>query len=657
MKREVIALALVLVLALLTPLAVAARGQTEEVVPRAAPDAAAVPSEFTDPPSLAARIRSGELPPIDERLPRQPLVLQPNHEIGVHGGTLVRGNIPQMESNLILNRPATDTEPNIVRDWEFSDEGRVLTLYLREGLKWSDGAPVTADDYLFGFYDVAWNEEINPVPPGWARVHGEPLEMEKVDDFTVRIISPRPYYALIHQMNMVGANWFFSPWPKHWFSTYHADYNENANQIAQQAGFDTWYLYFRELMPQLHADHGFVGEKLGRPTLNPWVFVEETPTTYVYERNPFYFKVDTEGNQLPYIDRHVAVKIDDAEVRLLKILNGELDFAAWGVSLENYPVIKGNEAAGGYEAWVAADLWASGAVFVINQTYDGENAEVVAPLLRELEFRQALSLAIDRETINELVALGQGTIRQAAVHPDTPGYNPAWGEEHPYLAYDPAQANELLDNLGLTRRDSAGFRLDPQGRPFALNIPINPAQPFWLPSAELVRDHWQAVGIRTNVRTIAGAAFSPILNSSTYSVFVWVLDRMHGPAFVAARGSWLNPNFWFGPIGPFWKNWLGTDGREGEEPPQLIKDLFERAELLPFVSPEEQVEITRFIGDTYAENLWMIGTFGMPGKPVVAKTGLGNVRRDAYPDNISTGGVRNNWMEQFYWRDAARRNQ
>ena len=657
MKRLFFVPVLVLVLLLFTPMAVAARGQTEEDVPRAAPDAAAMPSEFTDPPSLAARVRNGELPQIDERLPRQPLVLQPNHEIGVHGGTLVRGNLPQMESNLILNRPATDTEPNIVRDWEFSDEGRVLTLYLREGLRWSDGAPVTADDYLFGFYDVAWNEEINPVAPGWARVHGERIEMEKVDDFTVRIISPRPYYAIIHQMNMVGANWHFSPWPKHWFSTYHADYNENASQIARQAGFDTWYLYFRELMPQLHADHGFIGEKLGRPTLNPWVFVEETPTTYVYERNPFYFKVDTEGNQLPYIDRHVIVKIDDAEVRLLKILNGELDFVAWGVSLENYPVIKGNEAAGGYEAWVAADLWASGAVFVINQNYDGDNAEVVGPLLRELEFRQALSLAIDRETINELVALGQGTLRQAAVHPDTPGYDPAWGEEHPYLAYDPARANELLDNLGMTRRDSAGFRLDPEGRPFALNIPINPAQPFWLPSAELVRDHWQAVGIRTNVRTVAGAAFSPILNSSTYSVFVWVLDRMHGPAFVAARGSWLNPNFWFGPIGPFWKNWLATDGREGEEPPQLIKDLFERAELLPFVSPEEQEEITRFIGDTYAENLWMIGTFGMPGKPVVASNGLGNVRREAFPDNISTGGVRNNWMEQFYWRDAARRNQ
>jgi peptide/nickel transport system substrate-binding protein len=655
MKRYVVIL--LLSLTLLTPSAVVARGQADADVPRAAPDAAAIPSDFTDPPVLAARVRAGELPPIDERLPREPLVLEPNHEIGVHGGTLVRGNTPQMESNLILNRPATDTEPNIVRAWEFSNDGRVLTLHLREGLKWSDGAPVTADDYLFGYNDVAWNEEINPVAPGWARIHGERIEMEKVDDFTVRIISPRPYFAIIHQMNMVGANWQFGPWPKHWFSTYHADYNENANQIAQQAGFDTWYLYFRELMPVLHSDHGFIGEKLGRPTLNPWVFVEETPTTYVYERNPYYFKVDPAGNQLPYIDRHVAVKIDDAEVRLLKILNGELDFVAWGVSLENYPVIKGNEAAGGYEAWVAADLWASGAVFVINQNYDGDNAEVVAPVLRQLEFRQALSLAINREEINEIVALGQGTIRQAAVHPDTPGYNPAWGEQHPYLAYDPARANELLDGIGMTRRDSAGYRLDPDGRPFALNIPINPAQPFWLPSAELVRNYWQAVGIRTNVRTVAGAAFGPILNSSTYSVFVWVLDRMHGPAFVAARGSWLNPNFWFGPIGPFWKNWLATDGREGIEPPQLVKDLFERAEQLPFASPEEQIQITRFIGDTYAENLWMIGTFGMPGKPVVAKTGLGNVRRDAYPDNISTGGVRNNWMEQFYWQDAARRNQ
>ena len=658
MTRRVIVV--ILVLALVAPTFLVARGQPEDEAPRAVPDAVDIPSDFTDPPMLAELVAAGELPRIDERLPREPLVIVPNDEIGIHGGTLVRGNAPQHEANLILNRPATDTEPNIVRDWEFSDGGRVLTLFLREGLRWSDGAPVTADDFLFGYYDVAWNEELSPVSPAWAQIGGEPIEMEKVDDYTVRIISPQPYYAIIHTMNQVGNNWHFSPWPKHWFSTYHADYNENADQIAREAGFDTWYLYFSELMvyPTVSmGEQAYLAEKLGRPTLLPWVFVQETPTTVVYERNPYYWKVDPEGNQLPYIDRHVEVKIDDAEVRLLKILNGELDFVAWGVSLEDYPVIKGNEAVGGYEAWVAADLWASAAVFVLNQTYDGENAEVLGPLLREIDFRRALSIAINRDEINEIVALGQGTVRQAAVHPDTPGYDPAWGEEHPYVGYDPARANELLDGLGMTQRDSAGFRLDPEGRQVAINIPINPAIPIWMPTAELVRDYWQQVGIRTNVRSLSWTAFGPGLDASTHPVFVWVMDRMHGPAYVIARGSFLNPTFWFGPIGPFWSTWINTDGREGVEPPEYVKDVYARAERLPFVSPEEQIEITRFIGDVYAENLWMLGTVGMPGKPVVSAIGLGNVRRDAYPDNISTGGVRNNWMEQFYWKDAARRDQ
>jgi peptide/nickel transport system substrate-binding protein len=383
------------------------------------------------------------------------------------------------------------------------------------------------------------------------------------------------------------------------------------------------------------------------------VFAEETPTAYTFERNPYYYKVDTAGNQLPYIDRHIQIKITDPQVRLLKILNGELDFAAWGTTIENYPTMKKNEDAGGYNAWVAQDLWGAAAVYCVNQTYQGDDADIMNPLLQDVKFRQALSLAMDRMEINNLIALDQGVPRQATVHPDTPGFKQEWAET--YAEYDTDRANALLDEIGLTQRDEDGFRMTAEGEPITLLLPIRGKNQIRVSITELVKGYFQDVGIRTNVKVVGGN-LSNIQKSSTFHIFTWALDRVHGPAFIIARGSWLNPNFWFGPIGPLWKTWLSSDGESGVEPPAVVKDLHYRAEEMPFVSPEEQEEIIQFIGDAYAENLWMIGSVGMIGKPVISKKELGNVRREAYPDNISTGGVRNQWMEQFYWTTEERRS-
>lgn len=646
-----------LVLLMIVPAAgyVFAGGEQEAEPETTAAEGAAMPTEYNEAPMLAERVAAGELPPVDQRLPLEPMVIAPNSEIGQYGGTIVRGTNPIREANLLLNRPATDTIPNYVGNWEFNSDGSVITLFIREGLKWSDGEPVTADDYLFNYFDIAMNDEINTVvPPNWATVDGEAIEMEKVDDYTVRLTSSRPYYGIIHQMNLVGNNFYFGPVPQHFLEQYHADFNDEADALAQEAGFDHWWQYFRMVADLEDRNNNYTGEKLGRPTLNAWMFVEETPTAYTYERNPYYYKVDTAGNQLPYIDRHVTMKITDPQVRLLKILNGELDFAAWGTTIENYPTIKKNEDVGDYNAWVAKDLWGSAAVYCVNQTYQGDDADIINPLLQDVRFRRALSLAIDRDEINNLVALDQGTPRQATVHPDTPGFKQEWADA--YAEFDPERANAILDEIGLTQRDSDGFRMTADGQELSIHLPIRGKNQIRVSITELVKGYWQDVGLRTTVR-IVGGNLSNIQKSSTFHVFTWALDRVHGAAFVIARGSWLNPNFWFGPIGPLWKNWLATDGETGVEPPELVKNLHYRAEEMPFVSPQEQREIIQFIGDAYAENLWMIGTVGMIGKPVISKKDLGNVRREAYPDNISTGAVRNQWMEQFYWMSEAKRSQ
>ena len=647
-------LALFILVLLLTPFLAFASGGQEEAADDAPGVTAEVPSEFNEAPVLAAMVEAGELPPVDERLPDTPMVVEPNDSIGQYGGQIVRGNGPNGEANLLLTREATGTIPNYLESFEFNDDGTVFTMNIRRGLKWSDGEPVTADDYLFQYYDIDLNEELNPVAPNWAKVGDELVEMVKVDDYTVQLQFARPFYAVIHKMNLVGNRFFFGPAPSHWLGRFHIDYNDDADAVAQEADFEEWWQYFSQVADLEDADDNFTGEKLGRPGLGPWVFKEETPTAYIYERNPYYYKVDTAGNQLPYIDTHIHVKIEDAEVRLLKILNGELDFVAWGTSIENFPVMKQNEAAGGYETWVAPDLWGAAPGLSINQTYNGDNAEVIAPLLQDLRFRQALSLAIDRDEINELAALGQGTPRQATVHPKTIGYEERWAEA--YAEFNPERANALLDSMGLTERGSNGMRLDPEGRQFTLNIPVNPAA-SWNQTTELVEGYWEDIGVDVNIRSVSGSAFGPIRSNGTYAVFAWPLDRVFGPAFIESNGSWLNPNFWFGPIGPDWKTWLASDGDEGIEPPQVIKDLYQALLDIQYVPPEEQAAAVKVVGDAYAENLWMIGTVGMMGKPIAASTELGNVRKDSYPDNISTGGTRNNWMEQYYWTSATKRGE
>lgn len=639
---------------LLTPFIAMAGGEQEGGGGGGGDMAAEMPSEYNEAPMLAEMVEAGTLPPVDERLPDVPMVIEPVDEIGQYGGQLVRGTGVLIESNLLLSQDGTETIPNFLESYEFNDDGTSFTMHIRRGLKWSDGEPVTADDYLFRYYDVDLNEVMNPVAPSWAQVGGETIEMVKIDDFTVQLNFAKPFFAVIHKMNQVGRRYFFGPAPKHWLSQFHIDYNEDANEVAKEAGFEEWWQYFRQVNDMDDEQNNFTGERLGRPELWMWVFKEETPTAYIYERNPYYYKVDPAGNQLPYIDRHIHVKIEDGEVRLLKILNGELDFSAWGNSVENFPVMKQNEAAGGYSAWVAADLWGAAPGLSINQTYAGENAEVLRPILEDLRFRQALSLAIDREEINELAALGQGTPRQATIHPVSVGYKEEWAQA--YAEFDPARANALLDEMGLTQRGSNGMRLDPQGRAFTLNIPVNPAV-GWNTVTELVEGYWEDVGVDVNIRPVSGTAFGPIRNNGTYAVFAWPLDRVFGPALIESNGSWLNPSFWFGPIGPQWKNWLVNDGDSGEEPPQIVKDLYAALTEIQYVPPAEQERLIQLVGDAYAENLWMIGTVGMIGKPVIAKNDLGNVSREAWPDNISTGGVRSHWMELFYWKSADRRAQ
>ena len=276
---------------------------------------------FGESPILAALVERGELPPVSERLPENPLVIVPLDEIGQYGGDLRRaltGDIIQTagpgktlnEGLMGFERPLPKSiQLNLAEGYEFSNEGKQAIFKIRKGIRWSDGHPFTVDDILFWYYDTQFDDNArppsSPIPPTIFTVDDEPIKMEKIDDYTLRVSSKKPLGRILNAFcSDVLAR------PKHIMSKWHPRYNPEAT-----------YEEFRE-----RATTARMIYEPGIPRLSAWV-----PTEWirglriVYERNPYYWKVDSAGNQLPYADRLIFNVIPDPQVILLKFLNGELD--------------------------------------------------------------------------------------------------------------------------------------------------------------------------------------------------------------------------------------------------------------------------------------------------------------------------------------------
>ncbi len=434
--------------------------------------------------------------------------------------------------------------------------------------------------------------------------------------------------------------------PAHAMKQYHIKYNPDADKLAAEHGYDHWWQLFNEKM-----DFSVMRMPEGIPTVGAWVLKQLTPTGVVYERNPYYFKVDTAGNQLPYVDELRGVFYGgEFETQKMRILAGEVDFEAHGTSIHDYPVFKRNEELGGYRCWIGPDTWSSIVTFYINQNYKED--PVLGDILRNKKFRQALSLGIDREEIREIVTLGHGTPTAATVHPSTNGFKEEWATA--YATYDPDRANALLDEIGLDKRSPEGWRLRPDGKELSIIIALTGEFGQFIPVTELVREHWRALGIKAEMRVMERTYLGTFVNSSQHQVYAWMCDVMTEGCLVAGQGTYFNPAV-LGPWCPEWSLWLKTNGEQGEEPPQEVKQIYEWAMELPHVTPEERVNLIQNLGDMYAENVWMIGTIGMVGKPVIANVHLGNILETSGSDDAAWAGVRNHWMEQFYWTTPERR--
>ena len=564
---------------------------------------------YQEAPMLKTKVAAGLLPPVEERLPENPIVLKPIEEIGQYGGTLRkissgtdwdRHRIMMKNDGMVSWDYDCRIEPNIAESWEFSRDGKDLTLFLRKGIRWSDGVPFTVDDIMFWYEDVILNKDLYPTVPSWLVTEEEVGKFTKLDDYTVKLSFAKPH-GLILEMLALQDNEIYAP--KHYLKQFHPKYTslEEANKLAKDAGFDFWFQSF------MKKNNWSLNPK--RPVMKPWQINRSIVGSkqVIAERNPYYWKVDPAGNQLPYIDRLRFDLVISPEVETFKLLAGEVDLSMYGVQLKDYALYKEAEREGKIRVfeWKGSDI---GYCLAFNQN---EKDPVLRKIFQNVKFRQAVSLALNRNEMNEVLFNGLLMPRQFTLGSISPYYIKE--AEESYIEYNPERANELLDEIGLSARDKEGFRMSIilEMRQGAASI------------GELVKIYLDAVGIKTtpvvrertlyHVRKNAGE-HNVIINSTSAGP-LFTTSNFFAPNSVATSQGWC----------PLWGLWMETDGKKGEKPPKdflRLSEVYER--LLVSVDPEEKVSLGKEIVRLNQKNLWVIGILGAGVKLFIGTPDLRN---------------------------------
>lgn len=506
---------------------------------------AQVCERYQEAPELAARVQTGTLPPVAERLPMQPRVVEPAEQIGVYGGEmydLYDGNrLAEFREygyeNLVRwSVDGSEVIPNIAESWEVSKDATRYTFKLREGLKWSDGHPFTTADISFFWHDVATNEEISP---GGARsyfyVDGQLPTLKVIDDLTFSFRWEQPHGLFLQGLS-TSYGVYVTQYPRHYLEQFHMDYNpEGVAEMMENDGEDNFGQWWAAHI----GGYGQAAEynSPARPSMQPWIpsapYIGEERFTFV--RNPYYFKVDPACNQLPYIDARVFTLATDPEVRLLKTLSGEDSLSGRDISQpNNKAVFFDNQERGDYRF-----------IDVINSDFNtmllhikfNHPETMQADIMQDKNFRIGLSQAMNRQNIIDTVYIGQGIPHQQAPHPNSPFYSERLATQ--YTEHNLDAANAALD-LVLPERDADGFRLAPNGEPFVFSVLVNEGfRPDWVDIMQLVKRDWEEAGVRTQLVVVADDVWRARAEDTDVDAYVWAGENGTGQLPLLSAGVYL----------------------------------------------------------------------------------------------------------------------
>ncbi|MES0884555.1 ABC transporter substrate-binding protein [Roseibium sp. SCP14] len=583
---------------------------------------------YTEAPMLAEQVKAGTLPSVDERLPENPRVIPVYGEIGQYGGTWSRafkgpsdrwGPTKLMEERVVESYMDDEQQislvPGWVGDYSVSDDAREFTFKIRKGLKWSDGAPVTTRDIRFWYEDVFLNEELTPSIKALYTSDGKPMELSFEDDYTFKVSFAKPYplFLTILAKESTGRPGLDRPGfiePFHYLKDYHPKYAEEAKLKAaiEEHGAKSW--------TDLWDSKGQIQAwwfNPDMPVLTAWRVVTPPPAEIVVmERNPYYYGVDPEGNQLPYIDRIEHRLFQDPESLNLMAIQGEIDLQNRHLNVADFTLFKENEDKGGY----VLDTWTKALTWTLMPNLNVKD-DVLRDLYEDKRFREALNIAVDRETINELAFSGLGEARQASPVSGSPFFDEE--AETRWTQYDPDRANALLDEIGLDKRDGDGFRLRPDGE--RLSIVVETRWDTQSETLELVRTFWEDVGVEAIIRIIDRTLFTQHVETSEYDM---VLDTFDRASMITADPARFLGRYGFA---HGYYNWWDSRGETGFEPPEdhPIRDLWKAWEAAQGASSlEEANKFAQEMVSIHKENGWQIGLVGEPPAIYVRNTDLKN---------------------------------
>lgn len=575
---------------------------------------------YNEAPMLKEMVAAGDIPPLEERLPSEPLIVEPYESIGLYGGTWRRAftGVKDFHAWGRVNYDpvlrwapefSDPIQPGLAKEWSWNDEGTELTLVFREGLKWSDGEPWTVDDIIFWWEHIELDTQITASPHIEWTVDGEPMTLEKVDDLTIKFIFPGPS-GIVESMGLAfhGHQWplaferFGVFAPEHYLAQFHPALNDDIDDYA--------------LFEEMAFDYN-----IERPVIWAWKPVQWDPggTELVLERNPYYWKVDPAGNQLPYIDRVHMALVEDGEAVAVKAASGELDMQSRHLGLGKLPVLKENEEAGNYTVSLWSSDGASSVALQPNQSYDDPKYR---ELMQNRDFRYALSHAIDRDLINDIVYLGQATTTNQAVGPATSWYV---DELAMFKAeYDPEETHALLESAGLVRGDDGIYTFG-DGSELNLVIESSSTSGEGLDALELITEQLNDVGLQSTLKTMSRDLYWPRAIGNQVMINVWgtgsIFPLMNPDNLLAFNEK----SFW----GPQFGIWYQTGGASGEEPPDHIKEGQEIfAEILRTVDSEAQAELGKELVRNATENMWTINVAGRAPVIVLVKNNFKNVWAD-----------------------------
>lgn len=607
---------------------------------------AKLPDKYNEAPMLADLVKAGKLPTVDKRLPTAPVVIQPTSEIGVYGGTwrtVWRGlgdgaNITQhLRHQRCVRFDGTQSklEPDLCDTWQVSPDGKVYTFHIREGVKWSDGEPFTTDDIMFYYNDVLLNKDLTPTFPEQLTINKEPGIFEALDKYTFRITFKSPYGTFMDRMasdEPQGAA--IKDHPKHYLQQFLPKYTaqDKLDAMVKAAGLQKWNQLFQQ-----KVDWSINAEL---PQMTAWILKTPPDNTgrAIWERNPYFYKVDTAGNQLPYIDRVDYKATTSSDTADLMAIAGEIDFQLRYYRETDFAPLKEGEKQGGYRTVVFPSARGSDISIMLNQT---TTDPVLRQIFQDVRFRRAVSLSINRDEINQVWYLGIGSSRQASFGSRTPMYLPEW--EKAYAQYDPKAANALLDEMGLTKKDAEGTRLRPDGKPLEIVFEFRLLAGQRADPWELIGDYLKKVGIKVLLKPESQELYQTRQTLQDLQMGYWSHEFNQFSSYTELIPIKENQAAW----GTEWRRWLQSDGKQGMEPP---KDLLQIRDILNEASATtdgaKRNQLLQQAGTIFMNNLYVIGTVGEPPRAAVIKSGFMNVWEKApYAIEAPSSSM---YSEQFF---------